>query len=881
MIEPADYVQQGEQLCAEQLLADAERAFQLAIQAYEQAKDTRGEVYALGRLGFCYEQRGLADRAIVTYYRAINLGSDIPAIRNALTVLLARQGKLDEALVSAARWQDDRGEGGDAPAQLALVNVGAEFIREKRFDEAIALLSRTVEAIPVGRFPAAHWMVRGTLALALEKSGQTGTAMEMCAAAIRDGSQDPQTYTRYLMHLEHEKQYDLALRIIRQALKVALDAAWEADLRLRQQRIERKVGKIPKDAPAQVVPVFSVRRGAKAVALLRQIKFSPQLADLALGQSRVVYLVTGGQRPQVSAWHLDSGQMTWQVSLEESAHGIVFAQDSLVIYAQQGRVGDGATLLRFFDLAGKQLAARRLPDAPTDVVAAGGLVYAGCRDGRLYALSAQGQPLWAYEVPGSQGAQSESYSRPCPYNVAAAGDLVAFSSFSQVYALDRRGKLRWQWAAAERKETSTGGGLTFTISTGPAWVNGLALTPDGGRAVVTAADAIHEVVNGETVNQIRLKDKSLSRVTTDPTGGVWGVSADDQVLVFRDRRVVGRFAAGRGARLSINARAGRLLAAAGKKLVVATLAGKLVADIDFVKLISRAQCLDDGRAVVGAGHLVVLETTAQVAAPEEESAGGLGVDLARHSAGPKEAKALRPSEERGIPLRWVDGEKLEGGPGKAQYRGDRNQAITIEQLALERYRRQGYVGAWTENDYWSAIMSLLFWPVIFAKLPGVFTPGFGDFPSRMQDMPLDFFTTEFYPRRKALIEKRIAELTRPQMLGLRKPDIEAELRSAFGRYKATPCRPMDWTKYAVVDDLLAAPRILTGDQLMKIMRRLLENFGEHRSGLPDLFMAQEGRPLFAEVKSEREHVADHQFAWMNYLRTEVGAPVEICRVVAK
>jgi hypothetical protein len=130
-----------------------------------------------------------------------------------------------------------------------------------------------------------------------------------------------------------------------------------------------------------------------------------------------------------------------------------------------------------------------------------------------------------------------------------------------------------------------------------------------------------------------------------------------------------------------------------------------------------------------------------------------------------------------------------------------------------------------------------------------------------------------------LIEKRIADLTQSKLFGLRKPNIEAELRNAFRRHNGQPCRPIDWNRIHSVNELLVAPRVLTDQQLIWIMQRLLVNFAHNRSGLPDLFLYRKHQPLFCEVKSEEERVASHQIDWLHYLRDEVGVPVEICRVV--
>jgi Fanconi-associated nuclease 1 len=236
------------------------------------------------------------------------------------------------------------------------------------------------------------------------------------------------------------------------------------------------------------------------------------------------------------------------------------------------------------------------------------------------------------------------------------------------------------------------------------------------------------------------------------------------------------------------------------------------------------------------------------------------------------------SEENGIPINWIIGQRLPENGKKALYKSRAGQAITIEQLALEQYSLAGCKGLWSENGYWWAIMSLLFWDVIYAKLPGVYTPQFGAFPSQHQDIPLDFFTPNFYTRRQELIEKRIQELTQPHHFGLSKPNISDEIRSSVKLHFGEPCRPMDWVKYQNVEPLLLAITSLSSEQLFRIMTRMIENFNNNRKGLPDLFLVCNGKPMFAEVKAENEKVADHQYNWMNFLIANVGVHVEICRV---
>lgn len=65
------------------------------------------------------------------------------------------------------------------------------------------------------------------------------------------------------------------------------------------------------------------------------------------------------------------------------------------------------------------------------------------------------------------------------------------------------------------------------------------------------------------------------------------------------------------------------------------------------------------------------------------------------------------------------------------------------------------------------------------------------------------------------------------------------------------------------------------------MNRLLRNFNSNRRGLPDLFLAQDGRPLFVEVKGKGEKVSQAQLEWHKYLTEKVRVSVEVCRVVEK
>jgi hypothetical protein len=415
------------------------------------------------------------------------------------------------------------------------------------------------------------------------------------------------------------------------------------------------------------------------------------------------------------------------------------------------------------------------------------------------------------------------------------------------------------------------------MSLGPPLIRGLALSDDGQRVIVTTSDVAYELIGGKLKGSVSRKGKSLGAVDVDQTGQLWAISTDGYVLLLQDRKAAGRFAMPAGAILTVGTASQRVLAWLDRNLTIATFSGKTIARIEFAKRISRACLLDNGKVIVGAGHLITLDTAAPTAETTPQKA-AKRVDAPSGDATRAGHLSTRQGIEQGIPVRWIEGSKLQKDQGKAAYRSHDGKPITIEQLALEHYSDRNCRGVWSENEYWWAIMALLFWDVVFARLPGVYTPQFGDFPSKMQDMPTDFFTPEFYPRRKKLIDRRISELTGSRFFGLRKPNIEAALTAAYRRHRGTPCRPIDWGRAPALNELITAPKNLADDQLMKIMRRLLENFAQNRSGLPDLFLVCERSPLFAEVKSERERVAENQVRWLRFLKDEMGISVEVCRV---
>ena len=214
------------------------------------------------------------------------------------------------------------------------------------------------------------------------------------------------------------------------------------------------------------------------------------------------------------------------------------------------------------------------------------------------------------------------------------------------------------------------------------------------------------------------------------------------------------------------------------------------------------------------------------------------------------------------------------GKGRIQYLFEGNSLIA-EEVAIKYYQMEGYKVQWTENDFWWKIMSLLFWEVIFAKIKGavIVTKSGYDYEIdpddeeydkyfnmsvlQMNGMPSDFFTNEFYTRRKQIIANRIKEL--------KDSDIISKLQYSYESNYGKKCRPIEnWNKYSL-QNLSEPLTYIDKNIVIEICHRLLKNFTAYRSGFPDLFVYSEKEVLFVEVKSKDDRISESQINWHNFI----------------
>ena len=203
--------------------------------------------------------------------------------------------------------------------------------------------------------------------------------------------------------------------------------------------------------------------------------------------------------------------------------------------------------------------------------------------------------------------------------------------------------------------------------------------------------------------------------------------------------------------------------------------------------------------------------------------------------------------------------------------------LFVEEVAIEFYKKKGYNAIWSENDYWGFLYALLFWDIIFLKTDTCISKPMSD-PDFEQtyefyqnsggyDMPHDFFSPSFYIYRNTEIKE--------WMDFLKTADIPRILKNRYEKHYLERCRPIeDWNKYSL-DELLIAPRVLSNEQFLKIMERLVFSFSDYRRGFPDLIVYNDEELFFSEVKSKKDNPSEEQIIWHDYLLKEVDVPVDL------
>jgi len=173
--------------------------------------------------------------------------------------------------------------------------------------------------------------------------------------------------------------------------------------------------------------------------------------------------------------------------------------------------------------------------------------------------------------------------------------------------------------------------------------------------------------------------------------------------------------------------------------------------------------------------------------------------------------------------------------------------------------------AWhTENALLLSLLGLAFWDIVFTPEPGMFTHPF-------QSGPRDLYWPDFRLRRAALINARLDECGDENRLW---SHIERTLISKVGKMT----RLVHWglVTHNGGEIVRAARQSFSAQQPQALFDYMLDDLGQVRSGMPDLFVAY-GPQRFelVEVKGPSDQLQPNQRVWLAKL-CELGIP---CRVV--
>ncbi len=187
----------------------------------------------------------------------------------------------------------------------------------------------------------------------------------------------------------------------------------------------------------------------------------------------------------------------------------------------------------------------------------------------------------------------------------------------------------------------------------------------------------------------------------------------------------------------------------------------------------------------------------------------------------------------------------------------------IEGQALNLLLRPGAWGIHAENTLFKTLTGLIYWPVIFADIPGGFTNPF-------QSGPNDLFDDDFTEARAEQIEALERDLADDNHLAAH---LHMVITEKQGRANALVYWPL--LEAVSLDDLLEA--VPLGD-IRKLCAFMLRNLAQRRAGLPDLFIAY-GKNSYelVEVKGPNDQLQPGQRVWLKNLQ-RLGIPARVVRL---
>jgi hypothetical protein len=431
--------------------ARADGLFNKGIAAYRR-DEPDGLDFALGRYGAFLLDQGRTDDAECTLKQAIELKTNIPAIRSDYLGLFVRRRDI-EALKHAVEGLSSSASGGITPEFLLAHARTAD--REGATSFAEELARWVVERCSRSGDRDGRWAATGDLGRVLEGIDRLEEAMKLWRDAFDEGSRDPETVTRLTMNLERAKDYATEMSVIREALSRRMPANVEEALKKRLARCEDKSAAKGQKVKKRVdVPAYSVRQETTLFEPLFQVRLKSKVVDLAVVNGAIRCLLTSKESSTLVDVDLESGSEIHRVENLPLFGSTVFAPDGRGVGVHRtAAVGKGPTLLRFLGTDGRLVGQSDVPDATSEIACGPDLWYIGCRNGFLYAFDFDGRQRWKWETPGASRSTDSVYFRPCPYYVSSHRSFAVVASMGNIYAVAPNGRTLWDAAIPNEHQT--------------------------------------------------------------------------------------------------------------------------------------------------------------------------------------------------------------------------------------------------------------------------------------------------------------------------------------------------------------------------------------------------------------------------------------------
>ena len=197
----------------------------------------------------------------------------------------------------------------------------------------------------------------------------------------------------------------------------------------------------------------------------------------------------------------------------------------------------------------------------------------------------------------------------------------------------------------------------------------------------------------------------------------------------------------------------------------------------------------------------------------------------------------------------------------------------IEKTITSYYNSQEEKILTQDNDYWTYILTLLFWDIIFMKTDTCTTvkmdnpkfEGLYQFMVNYTGLPNDFYTDDFYNNRKEEINDKLNQL--------KNDDINEKLLESFEENFGKPSKLITlWDKFPK-EKLCLISQIMNNDDLIKIQGRLISDFISYRSTMPSIIVYKDDARLVDVITTDS--LSENQINWYVFIKNELNTKLDL------